>query len=238
VLFLCLEVSGPLWRLTGAHRLLTMPWQVSLIVLPFLAVTAGSLPVLAAGLRRISYWSVLLLLTVLGSHSFLHPQFTQVQPPDRPVAVFGFGNDVVLLEATVIEYSDSEADAGQNGASRAMGNGSPPAPADNEAQLHVMWQPLQPLAFDYNVFFQALELDPGGEGYTVVAQLDVQPQGGGRPATTWQAGEILTDTYRLSLPVDPVQVPLRYYFGYYDWRDGSRLPVDGGIEDKVVLYGQ
>ena len=38
--------------------------------------------------------------------------------------------------------------------------------------------------------------------------------------------------------IDLDEKPLRYYFGYYDWRDGVRLPVDGGIDDKLVFYGQ
>ena len=36
----------------------------------------------------------------------------------------------------------------------------------------------------------------------------------------------------------PADTPLRYYFGYYDWRDGKRLPVNGGMDDKLVLHGQ
>jgi hypothetical protein len=98
------------------------------------------------------------------------------------------------------------------------------------------------LPFDYNVFFQALAEDAQG-GLQPVAQLDVQPQEGLRPATTWQAGEILTDTYRLDLaavaPAIDVGGPaLTYHFGYYDWRDGARLPVDGGRDDKVTFYGR
>ena len=34
----------------------------------------------------------------------------------------------------------------------------------------------------------------------------------------------------------PTGAPLRYYFGFYNWRSGQRLPVDGGIDDKLVLH--
>ena len=36
----------------------------------------------------------------------------------------------------------------------------------------------------------------------------------------------------------PAGAPLLYYFGYYDWRDGRRLPVDGGLDDKLVVDGE
>ncbi|MBK8800093.1 MAG: hypothetical protein IPM07_29010 [Anaerolineales bacterium] len=72
----------------------------------------------------------------------------------------------------------------------------------------------------------------------VVAQLDAQPLGDARPATSWQPGEVLTNTYVLDLSAAPPETPLTYYFGYYDWRDGSRLPVDGGRDDKLVLHGK
>ena len=71
-----------------------------------------------------------------------------------------------------------------------------------------------------------------------MAQLDAQPLAGARPATSWRPGEILAETYTLDLSNAPADTPLRYYFGYYDWRDGQRLPVDGGLDDKLVLDGE
>jgi hypothetical protein len=127
-------------------------------------------------------------------------------------------NEIVLLEANLHERTD---------------------PA--RAQLDVVWQTRYPLAFDYNVFFQAqIETD---DGYRVIAQLDAPPHGDERPPTTWRPGEILQYSYVLDLSeaaaageLDDGQV--RYLFGYYDWRDSARLPVDGGIDDKLVFYGR
>jgi hypothetical protein len=51
-------------------------------------------------------------------------------------------------------------------------------------------------------------------------------------------GQILTDTYQLELPSSLPAGELRYIYGYYDWRDGSRVPVNGGIDDKLILYGE
>jgi hypothetical protein len=71
--------------------------------------------------------------------------------------------------------------------------------------------------------------------------LDTQPLGGERPVTDWRQGEILVETYQLDLSqLDTSQAnnPLSYYFGYYDWSNGERLPVDGGIDDKLVFHGR
>ena len=165
LLLLSLAVSAPLWQVTGAERLLTYPWQLLLLAAPLLAAMAGALPVVLPGLGTPAYWSALVTITVLGSYSYLTPAYTQMQPPARPVAVFG-SNQVLILAAQLSETTEPRA-----------------------AELTVTWQPLQPLDFDYNVFFQAIA-GTGGEERSV-AQLDAQPLAGARPATSWRPGEIL-----------------------------------------------
>jgi hypothetical protein len=59
----------------------------------------------------------------------------------------------------------------------------------------------------------------------------------GLPATQWQPGAILGARYTLALPPEAQGANLRYYFGFYDWRDGTRLPVNGGLDDKLVFDG-
>jgi hypothetical protein len=214
---LSLGWSAPLWRLSGADRLLTYPWQILLLAAPLLATTAGSLPALlpdlASGLSGPAYWTVLVAVAVLASYPYLAPSYTTVRPPARPVAMLG-ANQLAILAADITE-------------------------ADGSAMLDITWQVLQPLASDENIFFQAI----GGEGEDerVVAQLDTQPSGPEHPTTSWQPGEILTQRYALALPpAEQAEAgsPRRYYFGFYDWRSGERLPVDGGIDDKLVLYAQ
>jgi hypothetical protein len=211
--FLSLGVSAPLWRLSRADQLLTYPWQVLLAAAPFLAAGAGSLPALNKRLACTGYWTALLVLVLMSSYPYLTTDFTEYQPPDVPVALVGPANDLVLLEANLVKES-----------------------APDRVELTVVWQPLQPMRFDYNVFFQALQFDEAQDQLQVVAQLDAQPLAD-LPATAWQVGQILSATYQLDLPVDPNQTQLQYYFGYYDWRDGSRLPVNNGADDKVVFYG-
>jgi hypothetical protein len=225
ILLLLLPFAAPLWSLIGAERLLTYPWQLLLLACPLFAVAAGSVPALNPQLQRFPLWLALVGLVMLSSYPYLHADYTQVEPPDMPVATFGEYPDLVVLAAQV--HEDAEA---------------------SKATLDVTWQVLQPIPFDYSVFFQALtqETDTGdntgksvgNDTWRVVAQLDTQPRHGLEPATTWQVGKIMTDTYQLALP-DPLPAgELRYIYGYYDWRDGKRLPVDGGIDDKLILHGE
>jgi len=211
-LFLATAGSALLWQWSGAHRLLTYPWQVLLLTTPLLAVTAGALPVADEQLSRPPYWVALLLLVLLGSYPYLTADFTRYQPPATPVAVLG-NHEIIVLSATLTE------------------NRQP-----HTATLAVTWQPITVLPFDYNIFFQALHGDD--QTLTVAAQLDTQPLGDTQPATTWRPGEILTNTYQLDLTGVASTVVLEYHFGYYDWRNGARLPVDGGIDDKLVFYGE
>jgi hypothetical protein len=214
--FICIllatALSASLWQFTGADRLLTYPWQMLLLALPLVAALAGALPVVLPDMRTPATWTVLVAVTVLGSYSYLTTEFTTVTPPARPAATFG-RNQIALLTTELSAQTD---------------------PAT--AQLTVTWQPLAALDFDYNVFFQAV----AGEGADeeVVSQLDVQPLAGARPPTSWRPGEILTEAYTLDLSGAPAGAPLRYYYGYYDWRDGRRLPVDGGLDDKLVIDGE
>ncbi len=215
--FGALAGSALLWQWSGASRLLTYPWQLLLLTGPCLAITAGTLPVANRQFQQTPYWVVLVLLTVFASYPSLTTEFTTYVPPTRPMAVVG-NNEVVVLAATLTENRQQQ-----------------------RATLAVTWQPIGVMAMDYNIFFQALAGDASqndAQALTVAAQLDSQPLGTERPATSWRPGEILTNTYQLDLAgVDPA-VSLHYYFGYYDWQTGMRLPVDGGIDDKMVFHGE
>lgn len=213
-IFLATAGSALFWQVTQADRLLTYPWQILLPALPFLTLIAALLPVIQPQLQQPPYWPVLLLLAVLSSYPYLTTTYTHYQPPAAPQAVLG-KYEIVVLSAKVTEDRQQKT-----------------------ATLAVAWQPIAVLPTDYNLFFQALAGDE--QALTVAAQLDTQPLGNERPATTWRPGEILTNTYQLDLAAVVPQVQsgrLQYHFGYYDWRTGTRLLVDGGIDDKLVFYG-
>lgn len=211
-----LQFSSPLWRWTHADRVLTYPWQMLLVASLPLAALAGSLPALLISLRTTVYWSGLMTLVLLGSHPYLTTNFTQFEPDVRPVATFGPDQELMLLNAEVGGSGD-----------------------DNKVQLTTAWQVLQPLDFDYNIFFQAVKESDGT--LDVVAQVDAQPVSGTHSATSWAVGEIITDTYTLEISADVDTSDLQYYFGFYNWNSGERLPVveilTGVRGDKLVLYG-
>ncbi len=222
LILLATPLSEPLWRVSRLNILFTYPWQILLLAGPFLALMAGSIAFSIEDLSRSVLWTVLLSLTVLASLPYLTTEFTQVTPDANPVAIIGAANDIVILDAQLHESSN---DSAANTVSPSV-------------ELTVTWQVLNTLPFDYNLFFQAVEQGEGS--VNVVAQLDEQPLQGDQPPTTWQPGDIYTERYTLNLPgVETSDLSsLVYYFGLYDWRDGARLPVDGGIDDKVVFYGQ
>jgi hypothetical protein len=210
---LCLEPSNWLWQVSGASRLCTYPWQICLLAAPLLAMLAGSLPALYAEFSTTLLWCALVILVVLSSYGALTTDFTQVTAPPTPLAIFGPHHNIALLEATLVESREPR-----------------------QAVVQITWQALHPLDFDHNIFVQALAGDPAFP--SVVAQIDAQPLDGQRPITSWRPGEILSDTYRLDLTNAPVEGELRYILGYYDWRDGKRLPVNGGLDDKWVVNGR
>ncbi|MEM7531056.1 MAG: hypothetical protein AAF639_02675 [Chloroflexota bacterium] len=227
---LALSPSQWLWEMTNADRLLTYPWQIILLACPLLAMGAGSLSLFSPQLSKIPYWPVLILLTVFGSASYLTTEYTQVEPPTTPIALMG-DNQIAWLDVDITK--------------------NPPTQDVGAGEVHVdlTWQVLNPLAFDYNIFLQAVSISDD-QAPNVVAQIDIQPLGDERSATTWRQGEILRVIYRLDLVnVNPDEIDvdtLQYYFGYYDWRDGQRLPVrtfgqpdvQSNVDDKLIFSGE
>ncbi|MCB0061888.1 MAG: hypothetical protein KDE19_07230 [Caldilineaceae bacterium] len=213
LVLLTLPLSQPLWAWSGAGRLLTYPWQLLLLSVPLWAVTAGALPAYHRLFRQTPTWVVVALLIVLNSYGYLSADFTQVTPPTTPIALFGEQSEIVVLDVALTE------------------NRQP-----RSTELTVTWQVLHPLAVDYNIFFQALRGDE--QALTVSRQMDRQPLGPEQPPTRWQPGQIYQATYTLDLEGIPADALLTYYFGYYDWHDGTRLPVNWGIDDKLIFYGQ
>jgi hypothetical protein len=89
--------------------------------------------------------------------------------------------------------------------------------------LTLYWRAEAEMRTNYTVFTQLL--DPAKQ---VVAQVDLQPQGGSAPTTTWLPGEIVADSYKLPLPADLPPGDYRLITGMYDPATGERLPVTSG----------
>lgn len=188
------------------------PFLLGLLLLPFAPLLA--LPVLAVAavavlrrlpdLTRLPLFAALLILPLLAAGPGLSPDFTSAPAPWQPAA--RFGADQLLLVQAEIE-------------------GIPAPGATVRVTAH--WLAVQPLDFDYNIFLHAVS--PAGDK---IAQLDVQPQAGARPMTTWRPGETISDRYELTLPAAaPPDVQL--LLGVYNWQTLERLRVEDA--DAFVL---
>jgi 4-amino-4-deoxy-L-arabinose transferase-like glycosyltransferase len=72
----------------------------------------------------------------------------------------------------------------------------------------------------------------------IVAQVDTQPRGGSYPTTAWVPGEIIPDSYAVSLPADLPPGEYGVWIGWYTLPSGERLPatIDGEpVPDNRVL---
>jgi len=175
------------------------PWQLLLLALPLLAVTAASALRFLPELRQTPLWAALLILPLLGAAPFLSPAGVVYDVPSTAVATFG-DQQVMLLRLERV--------------------GTPAPGAD--VTVHAEWMALQPLDFDYNIFLHAE--DAAGATHS---QIDVQPLGGERPMTTWKPGEIITDTYQLVILPD-APAGLHLTLGLYNWQTLERLRTAGG----------
>lgn len=96
--------------------------------------------------------------------------------------------------------------------------------------LTIYWQSLAPVKDRYSVFVHLL--DASGN---LVAQRDSEPEEGAAPTTSWLQGEVIADTYVVSLP--PALAPGDYVLetGIYLAATGTRLPLADQAGDHLTL---
>jgi hypothetical protein len=116
-------------------------------------------------------------------------------------------SDAVLATLNGIEITE---------ASLAAGSADP----RTSVPIRVRWQVLSAVNRELTTFVHLG--DPSREP---LAQGDGPPLGGHYPTHLWEEGEVIEDTYHLSLPPD--LAPGRYpvYIGMYDPLSGTRLPL-------------
>jgi len=215
LVLLSTALSAPLWRLLPfLARTLTYPWQLLLLVGPWLAWLAGLggralldlLPAEHRDAAAMPLFAALLTLTLLGSTSYLNPTPISAPAPDAPLAIFG-DNEIALLNA------------------EATGMVGP----NVEASINARWQALRPLDRDYTVFFHVI--GPDGQ---VIGQHDTMPRDNTLPTSQWRPGQVVDDRYRAALkPGVPPAADIRYNLGLYQWQTGQRLRT--ATADKVVV---
>lgn len=94
------------------------------------------------------------------------------------------------------------------------------------------WEVLAPTDTDHNFFVHLVAAD----GRTI-AQYDGAPLGGSYLSNHWRPGERLLQTVNLRVAPDAPAGASTLRVGWYDWRDGQRIPVHGD-DDAAVDIGQ
>lgn len=84
--------------------------------------------------------------------------------------------------------------------------------------LTLYWQALGPIGRNYSVFTHVR-----GQGDTLWAGKDSWPQNGAAPTSTWRSGQVITDTYQLTLKPDTPAGQYDVEVGLYDGATMQRL---------------
>jgi hypothetical protein len=92
-------------------------------------------------------------------------------------------------------------------------------PGDSLA-VSLYWSVLEPPAGDYTVFIHLLD-----ENGDLITQFDRPAGGDMTPTSTWAVGQVLRDTYPLSIPQDATGGSYTLRMGMYLWPSMERLPV-------------
>jgi hypothetical protein len=90
---------------------------------------------------------------------------------------------------------------------------------EQQLQLTLHWQAINPPEADYTVFVQLI--GPDGQ---VKTQQDNQPQAGRYPTTAWTLQDRVVDRYNLIIPDETPTGQYRLLAGMYDLKSGRRLP--------------
>jgi hypothetical protein len=197
--------TSVLWQASGFSSALRYPWQLLSFAAFAMSLAAGATLCLAPRLAQPPWPAVLATAVIVGSYSYLSPQFTDVQVGGTPVAVLG---DEVLLLAY-------ERDG--------------PLRHGATVRFTLMWQGLSPMDTDYTVFVHVVDQ----EG-TIWAQRDSMPVAGERPTTTWEPGEIIADEYEMMIRLEGPREGCAAEVGLYDPSTGMRLTLPDGATAVIL----
>jgi hypothetical protein len=92
------------------------------------------------------------------------------------------------------------------------------------------WRATTPTPADRNFFVHMVAPDGAG-----IAQWDGPPLDGSYTTDAWRPGETILQRVGLEIPADAPLGEARLAHGWYDWRTGQRLPVQGSAEDAVTI---
>jgi len=151
---------------------------------------------------------------LLGQIRVGRPDLASSEPTRPPIASLGEG-----VQLAKYAYASAKARPG------------------DQVELTLAWRCLAPMGASYTVFIHLV--GPDGQ---IVDQRDSLPQGGALPTNYWVAGEMIEDSYTLSLPQGAAAGDYRFAVGLYDAATGARLPAadaDGQrlADDRILLDG-
>jgi hypothetical protein len=139
-----------------------------------------------------------------------------------------FGDQLALVGWSLHTPPDPPGPPGQNGLVGQTGTlGLEPG---ETLTLTVVWRAQQPLMSDYTAF--AHLVDEAGQGW---AGDDHQPHGGLYPTTAWGAGEMVRDTFTLTVPGGAPAGLYHLQVGWYDPAMQTRLPVGEGDTFRLAV---
>jgi len=218
------------WRWPLPARLLTYPWQLLGLAGLALAVLAGALPWLEPQFARLPLLAGLLLMVLVSTYPRLEPRFIKFEAiPPGPQAELGRHQLALLNHRFAVASSGFTVGLGQTESAIPLEAHGPLRPGDS-LQVTAIWQPLATFEQDYKIF--AHLVDAAGN---VLAQFDGYPQNGAYPTSTWSPGELIEDTYTVTVPAAAPPGPYRLYIGLYNEATQERLPVAGDSAGRVIL---
>jgi len=95
----------------------------------------------------------------------------------------------------------------------------------------LLWTAVAPTDTDKNLFVHLVSRPAD----RMVGQFDGPPLDGSYPTHTWNPGELVLQPITLTVAEDAPAGAAVLRLGWYDWRDGARLPIPGDADAAVEL---
>lgn len=223
-----------------AHAAMTTSYNVSVHVLDVegnLVAQSDSIP--GDGAHPTTNW--LPGETVADQHQFVLPDSLATGRYELAAGVYDAANGARLLTdngesivrfATIdvqgISYRVGE-DFGEFATLLGFDLASDRLAAGDAVEMTLYWRARAQTATSYTVSVQVF-----GENKTIMAQADSVPDGGARPTTNWQPGEVIADRYTIRLPANLPPGEYRVVMGLYDSASGIRLSTPADNQSVVL----
>lgn len=201
---LTFEIASPLWNVLGIF--VTYPWQILAFAGLALAIVAGSVIELDKRFAQPAMLAFFVALPIVASYGYLTPRFLDANPTRPPIAIFN-NNEIALLDYRIVG----------------------PLRRGATIRLHLTWQALRPVDYDYTMFVHAIHAD--GKPY---AQSDAKPRDGASPTLKWTPGQVIFDTHTIQIDVEGPSEGYHLEFGMYNAATGRRALTETGADHLIL----